>query len=642
MFSPDGFLKNRHIPSASSNGGRARASNALLSDWPARSRAAPESVGDEPPGFWRRAKERLFARGPRKETERQAPAEAPPPAAPMRAGARVAVPPGGPVWQPLIDPMAILSGILRAKRLIVLTTVAGAILGVLVALATPKQYYAATDLLFDPRDLQLIERDLTRGTLPSDATLALIENQVAIIRSRNVLDKVVERLNLTEDPEFNGEGGTLLGTLTNWRALLPFGGGEEGPASRQALTVQNLAESLHVERLSRTFVISIGITTQDPGKSARIANTTAQVFLDTTAAMAAGRAGKANSEITAQLDTLRAEVERAEQAVADFKARNDIIDAQGRLISEDEIVRLNDQLSTARARTAELSARVASARALDVNRVLGGALPEQVDSPVMTELLAQYARLKQQADRAAAQLGPRHPDNQAVQAELAGLRAAIGEELRRVVASLQVELERAVELEQDLAGRLARLKVQKGELENERVRLRELQREAEAHRAVYEAFLLRARETGEQRDLNSTNISIISTAYPPLQPTGLSRAAIAIAGTLLGFLAGVFLGGGTAALGSLRENLADRREAAQGRAAPVDENGPQPPDSPSTGMAAPAAPAEAVVLHGARVSPPPADRWQSREEAIEQIRHRLRIVREEVDMLTRERARRAG
>lgn len=463
-------------------------------------------------------------------------------------------------WRPLIDPMSVVSGIVRAKWLIVLTTILGAILGVIVALSTPKQYYAQTELLFDPRDLQLVDRDLTRDGLPSDATLALIENQVSIIRSGSVLNKVVERLGLADDPEFNGQGGGGF-ALPGPRALLGGrgDGGEAGASLRRSLAVQNLAESLEVGRDAKTFIIYIGATTRDPEKSARIATATAEAFLETSANMQSDTAQRANDEITGRLDELRRQVEEAEQAVADFKRENDIVDAQGRLITDDEIVRLNEQLSTARARTAELNARAASTRDLELGDILGGSLPEQVASPVMTELLTRYATLQQQADRAAARLGPRHPDNQTVQAELAGVREAIARELNRVASSIQVELQRAVRLEQDLAARLARLKAEQGDLANEQVRLRELEREAAARRAVYESFLLRARETGQQRNLNSANVSIISEAYPPLLPTGASRASIAIAGTILGFLAGVALGAGMGAIGSLRENMRERR-----------------------------------------------------------------------------------
>ncbi|MFC6488312.1 GumC family protein [Nitratireductor sp. GCM10026969] len=562
------------------------------------------------------------------------------------------VPPGpygtddGPYWNPLIDPVRVVDGIWRARRIVVLTTLMGAVIGVMVALATPKEYYSATELLFDPRSLQLVDRELTGGALPSDATLALIENQVSIIRSGSVLKKVAERLELADDPEFNGQGGGLLGKLTNPRALLSFGdGGDSSDIVRHALAVQNLAESLNVERNPRTFIIHIGVTTQDPDKSALIAGTTAEVYLETSNELQAAVAGRANTEISSQLDELRAEVEQAEQAVADFKAEHGLFDAQGRLMSDDVIVRLNEQLSTARGRTAELNARISSMRELGVDQVLGGALPEQVASPVMTELLSQYAVLQQQADRAAVRLGPRHPDNQTVQAELAGLREAISAELRRVTASIQVELRRAVELEQDLAARLARMKAEKNALEDQQVGLRELEREAAARRSVYESFLLRARETGQQRNLETANVAIISEATPPLLPSGISRTSIVLAATFLGFLAGILLGAGMGAVASLRENTAKRRRGGTADPGPVRAHGedqrgygddgfdPMPPSPTHTGRRHPL-PAASNPAHGG---------WEEEGTvSIEDLRHSLRAFRDEIDALAERRTRRAG
>ena len=129
-----------------------------------------------------------------------------------------------------------------------------------------------------------------------------------------------------------------------------------------------------------------------------------------------------------------------------------------------------------------------------------------------------------------------------MQAQLAGAREQIANELRRIVASVQTDLKRAVQQEQDLSARLAQLKVRSGGVNVDLVTLRELEREAAAKRAVYEGYLLRAKETGEQRDINTANISVISQAYPPLDPTGPSRAMIALGGMMLGFIAGLGLG----------------------------------------------------------------------------------------------------
>ena len=110
------------------------------------------------------------------------------------------------------------------RRLILATTIIGALIGVGVAITTPKKYEAVAELLIDPRDLKLTDRDLTQTGLPNDATLAIVENQVRMLTSGTVLNKVVEKLKLAEDSEFNGQRPGGIGSFfSNLRALLSFG-----------------------------------------------------------------------------------------------------------------------------------------------------------------------------------------------------------------------------------------------------------------------------------------------------------------------------------------------------------------------------------------------------------------------------------
>ncbi|RWC36387.1 MAG: succinoglycan biosynthesis protein exop [Mesorhizobium sp.] len=462
-------------------------------------------------------------------------------------------------WKPLIDPMQVVRGVARSKLLIVAMTILGATLGVAIALSTPKKYEATAELIVDPRDLKLTDRDLTQSVVASDATLAIVENQVRVLTSGTVLNKVVDKLNLVNDPEFNGQGSDGLGVMTLIRSILSRNDGPGADEGRRlALAVANMAESLSVERGGKTFVISVSATTQNGEKSALIANTMTDVFLQTFGQIQSDTAGRATNELTGRLDELRKGVEVAERKVEDFRAAHDLVDAQGHLISDDEMLKLNQQLAIARARTLELNARAASARSIDVNTVLSGTLPEEINANTMSELRSQYATLKQEADRAAIRFGPRHPELQALNAQLAGSRERIAGELRRIASSLQVDLRRAVQLEQDLASRLAQLKVRSGDVNSDLVTLRELEREAAAKRSVYEQYLLRAKETGEQKDMNTANINVISKAFAPLEPNGPSRAVTVLAGLLAGLASGVGLGAMRGAHASLRETANSR------------------------------------------------------------------------------------
>ncbi|MER9401607.1 Wzz/FepE/Etk N-terminal domain-containing protein [Mesorhizobium sp. M0615] len=460
----------------------------------------------------------------------------------------------GQEWKPLIDPLQVVRGITRSKLLIVSTTILGTVLGVAVAVSTPKKYEATTQMVIEPGDLKLSDNDLTQPVGQPDAALAVVETRIKMVTSGKVLDKVVADLNLVDDPEFNGQGSGGLGVLSLIRSILsrqdgPGGGGE---VRRQALAVGNLAKSLSVERSGKSFVVSISATTQSADKSAKIANTTRDVFQQEAAQYQFGMAGRATDQLTAKLDDLRKNVETAERKVEDFRATHDLVDAQGHLISDDQMLKLNEQLSVTRARTLELNARAASARSLDVNSVINGTLPEEINSNTMSELRAQYAVLKQEADRAAVRLGPRHPEYQALNAQLDGSRERIAGELRRIASSLQVDLKRSVQLEQDLASRLAQAKVQSGDVNSDLVSLRELERDATAKRSVYEQYLLRAKETGEQQNINTTNINLMTPAQPPLEPNGPSRAVIAMAGLLLGLASGIGVGAMRGAFASLR------------------------------------------------------------------------------------------
>ncbi|CAH2395708.1 GumC family protein [Mesorhizobium escarrei] len=541
-------------------------------------------------------------------------------------------------WKPLIDPMQVVRGIARSKLLIVAMTILGATLGVAIALSTPKKYEATAELIVDPRDLKLTDRDLTQSVVASDATLAIVENQVRVLTSGTVLNKVVDKLNLVNDPEFNGQGSGGLGMTTLIRSMLSRNDGPgAGEGRRRALAVANLAESLSVERGGKTFVISVSATTQNGEKSALIANTMTDVFLQTFGQIQSDTAGRATNELTGRLDELRKGVEVAERKVEDFRAAHDLVDAQGHLISDDEMLKLNQQLAIARARTLELNARAASARSIDVNSVLSGTLPEEINSNTMSELRSQYATLKQEADRAAIRLGPRHPELQALNAQLAGSHERIAGELRRIASSLQVDLRRAVQLEQDLASRLAQLKVRSGDVNSDLVTLRELEREAAAKRSVYEQYLLRARETGEQKDINTANINVISKAFAPLEPNGPSRAMTVLAGLLAGLASGVGLGAMRGAYASLRETADSRpRRRAEGRRTPIEGKAYQPPVPPHAGQV----PHPQQHPRASSDEASQASKAAEQQASIEEIRTSLREFREAVRELSESRSRR--
>ena len=280
---------------------------------------------------------------------------------------------------------------------------------------------------------------------------------------------------------------------------------------------------------------------EDPQKAALIANTIVDVYMEERAQGRSDTAGKAADALSSRLPELKKQVEVAENAVAKFKTENDLFDTQGRQIDDDSVVRLNEQLNAARITTVNLNAKATSAKALTVDSIAAGDLPEELASNTLGTLRGRYTQALQRVQGLQAKLGPMHPDLQQAQGEAESLKSSIDQEIRRVRSSIQTELKRAVQTEQQLAANLAQLKAKLSQASGPLVKLRDLERTAASARQVYEQFLLRAQETGEQASIDSTNVTKTNPAKPSDEAEGTSRKIIMLGGFIGGFLFGLGL-----------------------------------------------------------------------------------------------------
>ena len=222
-----------------------------------------------------------------------------------------------------------------------------------------------------------------------------------------------------------------------------------------------------------------------------------------------------SQSLSARLNELKDRVREAEDRVETFKARYNILGASGQLVNEQQLSELNKQLGAARARTAAAKARLDQVERLQLSKDEIGSFPEAVQSQTITALRSQYAEVMRREAEQMTSLGERHPAVIEIQAEAARLRKMIDDEVHRIALAARSEYESARANEAALAANLETLKDNAVTTNEAMVTLRELERDVQASRAVYEAFLVRARETGEQERLDTKNIRVISRADPP-------------------------------------------------------------------------------------------------------------------------------
>lgn len=441
-----------------------------------------------------------------------------------------------------IDVRRLLAALWRGKTTILWTTAAALLAAAMFVLLTPHRYTAVTQILIDPTDLHAVGNELTPTNPANEATVLQVESQVRVLTSDSVLGRVVKAEALDKDPEFAGQAA------------------REG-ADRTAAALNALKRSIQVKRAERTYVVDVSVTTREAAKSARIANAVADAYLQEQTAVRSDAARQISQSLSSRLNELKDRVRAAEDRVEAFKRRNNILGASGQLVNEQQLTEMNNQLSTARARTAAAKARLDQVQQVQLSKNEFGGFPEAVQSQTITALRAQYAEVMRREAEQMTSLGARHPAVIEIQAEAERLRRMIDDEVHRLAISARTEYESARANEETIAANLEKLKSNAVTTNEAMVTLRELERDVQANRAVYEAFLVRARETGEQERLDTKNIRVISRADIPLRRSfPPSSMLLAVAALLLGAAAG---GGIVIARETYGSGDASRRNAAR-------------------------------------------------------------------------------
>lgn len=449
--------------------------------------------------------------------------------------------PGGLGLEGLVE--LVLSNIWR----LVLGVLAALIAGLAYLALSEPRFTASAALFIDPRTRKIVTEDVVQNSTINDT--ALFESQVSIIGSEANLRRVVERLGLVDDPEFAGTAGNgLLATLRSRVSGTP----PPGLADPVTRATERLSRNVRVRRAQNTYVVSIEAVSNLPQKAARIANEISSAYLDDQAASKTESAARVNSLIDSRLDELRTQLRKAETSVDEFKRQNKIVTSEGGMLNEQRLTRLNTELVTVRAQVAATKARLDELDAL-VKRGAGPeSLPEAMASLTLQRLREQYSAVARREAALSSQLQPRHPLLVDVRAQLTTARREITSELQRVAAATNSEYQIATSRDREILRELKRIEGEVAETTTSQIRLRELEREAEAAREILRAFLTRAKETQEQQNLSVADARVITAATMPLRPSAPQPVLVlgfaGILGLGAGLLAAALRNGGTSAL----------------------------------------------------------------------------------------------
>ncbi len=455
----------------------------------------------------------------------------------------------------LIDIRAVFLMLWRRKYVIFGMVLIGLSLTIIALTLIKPQYTARSLVLIEdsqkskiPAELKLFLNDVVRF----DSTLVV--NELEVMRSRTMARKVIERLELLTDPDFNSSyrhslekyAPELLQTQKSYKSFNIFKS-ELGSLPPELVerqineVVTRFLQNLNVRTVPGSYVIQIQYVLPDPSKAALVANTMADLYIEERLETKFKASRKLTDWLDTRLEELRGQVRASELAVAEYRAQNNLTEGIRTYISTEQVSELNSQLINAKAQEAEAKARLKQIRTLD-----GGAGPidssaDVIKSGFIQKLRADEANLVRQYSDLSNRYGDRHPDMIRVQRELKDLRASLQLEMSKVVQNVANEVEVASARIAALQEGLDDLKDVR-DVENEKlVRLNELQREAESNKLIYDNFLQTYKRSDEQDKLQEAQARVLSYAAVPNRATYPDRLLFLSLGLALSFFLGIFI-----------------------------------------------------------------------------------------------------
>src|SRR5664279_896740 len=409
-----------------------------------------------------------------------------------------------------------LSSLLWRRRLMITSAaLICACVGVTIGKSLSPKYTAIAQLYVDPRELQLVDRELTPRAQDVSGLAMVVESQARLITSNSVLLKVIQDTHLDKDPEFGGESKGMMASLLGLFGIEPRSAAETKLGPMVAL--ETLNRHINIKKTDRSFIVDIEVWSYDPAKAAALANALSNAYLAESKNSQSTAARRATTDLSSRLKELKERLRNAENALAMYKAQNNFVGTQDTLISDQQLSASNQRLAAARALTLDAQAKSDQIEASRRAASDAGAIPEALQSPTIANLRAQYAEARKHYAEMAGELGPLHPSLRQMVKQVDDLRRTINEEVERFAQSAKNDLARARDFEASLSKALDAQKRQSVQLSQASVQLRELERDVDANRDVYQSFLKRSRETEEQETLNTSSARIIGEATVPRQ-----------------------------------------------------------------------------------------------------------------------------
>ena len=352
----------------------------------------------------------------------------------------------------------------------------------------------------------------------STADDEFVQTQIQVLKSENLAWRTIEDLDLTN---------SLI--KPKKLAKIPLD-------QRKVKLIDAFKKRLSVELTPKTRMLAVSYEDPNPQLAARVATTIANNYIDYNFRQKYDATRQASGWMERQLDELKAKVEASQQALVEYERQHQIVNTSDKSSVQEQILSdLSRDLTTAESDRLQKEALF---RQAETDRKQ---LAELVHNDLLQKLEEKSADLQDQYTETLAQYGPKFPKALRLKEEIDGIRDQITTEEDRVIARIRKDYMSAVTREKLATAAVAAQKEAVGAQNQLLVQHNILAREFEGNQQLYASLMQRLKDATVSAGLQSTNIHLVDTALPPVDPVRPRKALNIGLGLLAGLVLGVML-----------------------------------------------------------------------------------------------------
>ncbi|HBB77913.1 GumC family protein [Stutzerimonas nitrititolerans] len=427
----------------------------------------------------------------------------------------------------------------RKWGIVLLVAVVAVLMAVLLSRMTPI-YKAVTSVIIEVKGTPVVS--FQPANAPTEVS-EYLQTQLSLIQSRGVAEKVVRDLELTEHPEFDLRQQP--GPLIDIGGMLDAIMGEE-PEPLTEAQIMDHATQVFMDRTTvwvegKSQLVYLSVAMADKLMAAQAANHLATSYIEAQLEAKVEMSMTAASWMNTRLVDLRQNLKDSEDRLQAYLDAEGLVDMDGvGTISANELSLTGDRMIDARRQRAEAESQfrqVESMRDQGWERL--ASVPAVLGHPLIQQFKADRAHARSRVEDLSRRYGDRHPAMQSARSDLNAATASLRQQVEQVVASIERSYQLAVANENSLRASFNDNKEQIQDISRKEFKVRDLQREVEANRALYDTFMTRLQETTATSDLSSTNARIVDEAIPPAQASEPNTKLFMVVALFLALVVGI-------------------------------------------------------------------------------------------------------